>query len=57
MKLEGQYGLSDLYLSVPTILSSDGAKEIVEIRLAPEDQADLNHSAEVIRSYYKDLNI
>ncbi len=57
VRLEGQYGLSDIYLSVPTILSSDGAKEIVEIRLAPEEAAELEHSAEVIRSYYKDLNI
>ncbi len=57
VKLNGEYGIKDLYFSVPTILNADGAKEIVEIRLREEESKELAHSAEVIRSFYKDLNI
>lgn len=55
--LQGQYGLDGMYLSVPTILNASGAKEIVEIRLTDEEKRELNASAEVIRSFYSDLNI
>lgn len=55
--LNGQYGLSNIFLSVPTILDKTGAKEIVEIKLADEELEGLKKSAEVISSFYKDLNI
>lgn len=55
--MDGQYGLHDLYFSLPTILNAQGAKEIVEIRLEPAEQEALMHSAEVIRAFYEDLNI
>lgn len=55
--MEGHYGLDKMYLSAPTILNATGAKEIVEIRLTEEEQAALNESAKVIRSFYDDLNI
>ena len=50
--LNGQYGLKDIFLSVPTILDRTGAKEIVEIRLNEEEEAALRHSADVVGSYY-----
>ncbi|WP_337543657.1 L-lactate dehydrogenase [Acidaminococcus timonensis] len=53
--LDGQYGLNDVYLSVPTILDRNGAKEIVEIKLTPEEQKALEHSADVVGSYYEAL--
>lgn len=55
--LNGQYGLSGLYLSVPTILNASGAKEIVEIRLGGEEQESLMKSAEIMKSYIDELNI
>lgn len=55
--LKGQYGLNGVYLSVPTILNREGAKEIVEIRLTDEERDYLNKSAEIMLSFYKDLNI
>lgn len=55
--IDGQYGLNDIFLSVPTILDKNGAKEIVEIKLADEELQALKKSAEVIKSFYKDLNI
>ena len=53
--LEGQYGLSGVFLSVPTIIDKTGAREIVEIRLAPEEAQALHSSADILRSTYKDL--
>ena len=55
--LDGQYGLKDVYLSVPTILNAGGAKEIVEIRLTEDEKAALYASADVVRAFYKDLNL
>lgn len=53
--ISGKYDLDGVYLSVPTILNCHGAKEIVEIRLAEEEKEALQKSAEVIRSFYKEL--
>ncbi len=53
--LEGQYGLNDVYLSVPTIINKKGAKEIVEIKLTEEETKALMHSAGIIRDYYSAL--
>jgi len=55
--LEGQYGLKDIFLSVPTIIDKTGAKEIVEIKLLPEELNALHKSADVITECYKALGI
>ncbi len=55
--LDGQYGLHGLYLSLPTILNRNGAKEIVEIRLTADEKNALMASADLIKSCYADLNI
>lgn len=55
--LQGQYGLDSLFLSVPVILSKEGTREIVEINLSQEEKDKLDRSAEIIQSFYKDLNI
>lgn len=53
--LNGQYGLNDVFLSVPTILDRTGAKEIVEIKLADDEKENLGLSAEVVKNFYPDL--
>lgn len=50
--LNGQYGLDGLFISVPTIIGKDGAKEIVEIKLTPEESKALKESADIVSSYY-----
>ncbi len=50
--LRGQYGLTGVCLSVPTILDRTGAKEIVEIRLTKGESKNLKRSADVVRSCY-----
>ncbi len=55
VKLNGEYGIQDIYLSVPTILNAEGAKEIVEIRLKDEEKEELARSAKIISGYYDEL--
>lgn len=47
--LEGEYGYSDIYLGVPTILGGNGIEEIVELDLTDEEKADLDKSAESVK--------
>ena len=53
--LEGEYGLHDVFLSVPTIINETGAKEIVEIKLNKEEHDVLVASSKVVASYYDAL--
>lgn len=46
--LQGQFGLADVCLSVPCIVSSDGVAKIVERTLPEEEQNSLNASAETL---------
>lgn len=51
--LEGEYGYSDLYLGVPTILGGDGIESIIELPLTQEEKEALDRSAESVRSVLK----
>ncbi len=53
--LEGEYGLHDVFLSVPTIINETGAKEIVKIKLNKEEHDALVASSKVVASYYDAL--
>lgn len=46
VRLEGEYGLQDVFLGVPCRLGSGGVEEIVEIYLTEEESAALHASAE-----------
>jgi L-lactate dehydrogenase len=48
---EGQYGIYDLYLSIPTIVNRGGAKEILEIPLSELEAQKLKESAEILKGY------
>lgn len=47
--LEGEYGLTDVYVGVPVKLGKKGIEEIIQIKLTPEEQAALNKSAEDVK--------
>ena len=46
--LQGEYGLSDLYLGVPAALGSEGVREIVELPLAPDELTELRRAAMIV---------
>lgn len=47
--LQGEYGFSDVYLSLPCIINRNGIREILELELSPAEQEALNTSAEVLQ--------
>ena len=48
--LTGQYGVSDLYVGVPTIIGKGGVEKIVEIALTAEEQAMFDKSVAAVKS-------
>ena len=53
--LDGAYGLKNVFLSAPTILNRQGAKEVVEIHLNPEELAAYRRSAKLLSDFYEEL--
>ncbi len=47
--LEGQYGISGLYVGVPVKLGSRGIEQIIEITLTLEERAALQKSAAAVK--------
>lgn len=47
--LNNQYGQDDIYIGVPAIVNSNGARELLELDLSPENQEKLNNSANILR--------
>ena len=54
--LDGEYGLSDLYLGVPVKLGKDGIEEIIEVKLNDAEMEMLNTSAGHVRGVMKVLD-
>lgn len=54
--LEGEYGLSDIYLGVPVILGKDGIEKIIEVDLNTEEKELLKESAEAVRNVMQVLD-
>ncbi|WP_024614412.1 L-lactate dehydrogenase [Clostridium sp. Ade.TY] len=54
---EGQYGIEDMYLAIPTIVNRKGAKEIIEIPLAKSEEEKLKKSAEILKSHLNKCHI
>src|SRR6185312_7107267 len=47
--LEGEYGISGLFVGVPCKLGAKGLEQIIEIKLSPEEQAALQKSADSVK--------
>ena len=54
--LEGQYGLDNIFLGVPTKLGKNGIEEIIELQLNDEEMDLLNTSAQHVRDVMKVLD-
>jgi malate dehydrogenase len=53
--VEGQYGITDVYLGVPARLGRQGVVEIVELPLSDAELANLRDAAEAVRSKQADV--
>ncbi|GHE62188.1 malate dehydrogenase [Roseivirga thermotolerans] len=47
--LEGEYGLDDICIGVPTLIGAKGVESIVEIELTESEKAELASSADAVR--------
>lgn len=55
--LHGQFGISDVALSVPTIVNKDGASFVLEAPLSEEEIRGLRRSADVLRETLSRIEI
>ena len=55
--LQGEYGISDLYVGVPVKLGAAGLEEIIEITLTDDEQAALKKSADAVRELVGLINV
>lgn len=53
--LDGQYGINDMCLAVPTIVTSEGAEKIIEIPLSDEETQGLQQSAEKLKALAREI--
>mgnify|MGYP006284774431 CR=1 FL=1 len=59
-RLEGQYGLNDMFLGVPVKLGQNGIEQVIELDLNEDEKKLLNMSAEHVTSVmdvFKGMNI
>jgi malate dehydrogenase len=54
--LEGEYGMSGLYLGVPCKLGRKGLEQIIEVELTSDERAALERSADAVREPMKTLS-
>jgi len=55
--LQGEYGMSEVYLGVPVKLGRRGIEEIVQIELGPAEKSALARSAEAVRELFRILTV
>ena len=55
--LQGEYGISDLYVGVPVKLGARGMEEIIEITLTDSEKVGLMKSADAVRELVQIINV
>ncbi len=55
--LNGEYGLHDVCLSLPSIVARRGVIKKVPVELSPDEEAGLLHSANVLKEFQRQLKI
>ena len=55
--LEGEYGVTNVALSVPAILGSDGVEAVLELPLSSNEILELHHSADTLEATFNELGL
>lgn len=55
--LEGQYGIDNIYLGIPSIIGASGIKKVLEVPLNDEELQELTLSANTIKEYINKLKL
>jgi L-lactate dehydrogenase len=53
--LDGEYGIRDVCLGIPTVIGQTGAIKIVEAPLTVQEQESLENSAHILQQALQDL--
>ncbi|MCH5166164.1 MAG: L-lactate dehydrogenase [Clostridiales bacterium] len=53
--VNGHYGLSDVYISVPSRIGSGGVEDIIDIPLSDEEAAALDSSAQTLKTALREI--
>lgn len=54
--IDGNYNHSGIYIGVPAILSENGVKDILSLKLSDDEQAKFDHSYEVLMKMKKEID-
>ena len=55
--LQGEYGISDLFVGVPVKLGAGGIEDIIQITLTDDEQAALTKSADAVRELVQVIDV
>lgn len=53
--MKGQYGVSDLCISLPTIVGARGVEEVLNLALSPEEEESFRRSAATLQERYAQI--
>ncbi|MGG7177061.1 L-lactate dehydrogenase [Clostridium paraputrificum] len=54
---EGQYGINDIYLAIPSVVNSKGATKVIEIPLSKDEEEKLKKSADILKGHLEQCKI
>jgi malate dehydrogenase len=49
IKLEGEYGLENVFVGVPVVLGKNGIEKIIQLNLTDEENEQLRQSANAVK--------
>jgi malate dehydrogenase len=55
--LQGEYGLSDLYIGVPAIIGKNGVEKVIELQLNSEEKIMFDNSVEAVKKLVAEIKI
>ncbi|MBQ5329732.1 MAG: L-lactate dehydrogenase [Oscillospiraceae bacterium] len=54
-KLNGEYGINDVYIGVPSVIGRNGIKQVIELSLTDEETEKLHNSAKILADSFEGL--
>lgn len=55
VKLNGEYGINDLYIGVPAVIGKNGVEKVVELKLTDDEQQEFNNSVKAVKNLIDSL--
>ena len=55
VKLDGEYGLHDMYVGVPVVIGANGVEKIIEVQFEPAEKAAFDKSCDAVKALIEDF--